>query len=83
VAFVRKKRTAAGQTVYQVVECQREGKKVRQRVLVSLGHENTIEAAIRRVERWIARPRNLPGWHERLLALRAKLLDVRQRTGLP
>ena len=83
MAFVRKKKTASGQTVYQVVECRREGKKVRQRVLVSLSHDNTIEAALRTVEHRIANPRSLPGWQERWRALKDKLFDVRQQTGLP
>ena len=83
MAFVRKKKTAAGQTVYQVVECRREGKKVRQRVLVSLSYDATIEAALRTVDDRIADQYTLSGWRERWQALKAKLLDVRQQTGLP
>jgi hypothetical protein len=82
VAFIRKKQTSAG-TVYQVVESWREGKKVRQRVLVSLMHDNTIGAALRTVEKRIAHPGTPADWRERWLALAVRLRAVRRETGLP
>ena len=45
MAFIRHKRTSAG-TVYQVVRSYREGGRVRQQVLCSLGRWATIGAAL-------------------------------------
>jgi hypothetical protein len=83
MAFIRRKKTSAGQTVYQVVVSRREGKKVRQRVLVSLMYDATIGEAIRSVEGRIADPGTPADWRLRWMALREKLHDVQRRTGLP
>jgi hypothetical protein len=45
MAFIRHKRTSAG-TVYQVVRSYRDGERVRQQVLCSLGRWATVEAAL-------------------------------------
>lgn len=60
MAFIRRKRTSAGY-VYQVVRSVREGSRVRQQVLCSLGHWATIgkaleveHAALAQLERFAA-----------------------------
>jgi hypothetical protein len=45
MAFIRHKRSSAG-TVYQVVRSYRDGGRVRQQVLCSLGRWATVEAAL-------------------------------------
>jgi hypothetical protein len=82
MAFIRKKKTTVG-IVYQVVESRREGKKVRQRVLVSLMYDPTIKECLSTVEKRIADRYTTQDWRERWLALKRKLNEVQKTTGLP
>jgi hypothetical protein len=54
--FIRKT-VAKGQTYYQIVEGRREGEKVRQRVLCSLGQENDPKAILKHRTRLLAQHR--------------------------
>jgi hypothetical protein len=79
MAFIRKKVTPSGYTIYQVVRSYREGRKVRQKVLASLGYDATIAAAIQTLE-----TPNLYGWRRDGWARRKEeLLAIQQQTGLP
>jgi hypothetical protein len=82
VAFIRKKRTTGG-TIYQVVESRREGRKVHQKVLVSLGHNSTIAGALQRLERRIASRGYSEYWQRQWAELKERLKVLQQQTGLP
>jgi hypothetical protein len=90
MAFIRRKQTSAGRTVYQVVRSEQQGGKVRQRVLISLCYVPTIADAIAEQERCIALEERLPDWNlaykrqqiQRHRTAIAELERVRQETGL-
>jgi hypothetical protein len=48
--FVRKKTTRSGTVKHYLVECRREGGKVRQKVLWCLGEHQTVEAELAYLE---------------------------------
>jgi hypothetical protein len=46
MAFVRKRRSSRHRSSFQVIECFRDGARVRQRTLLNLGASATLEQAI-------------------------------------
>jgi hypothetical protein len=56
MAFIRSKKLR-GVTYYAVCECYRQGDKVKQRTVVSLGQNETIDDAIADCRWWIAENR--------------------------
>jgi hypothetical protein len=83
--FIRTK-TVKGSTYFQVVRADRDGDRVRQTVLASLGQNPTVEAAIKAERRSLARLRRERGlWpgtvesatHGKTLAARLARLDAR------
>ena len=93
MAFIRRKRTSGG-TVYQVVRSYRDGGRVRQQVLLSLGYKATLTSALAQERQQLAaaeRLTHLPGseaspWlRDQLARHRARIADlerVQAETGL-
>jgi hypothetical protein len=81
VAFVRKKKTTSG-VVYQVVESRREGKKVHQKVLVSLRYAPTIARALQVLEKQIAIYKHT-NYVLELDRQEERLRAIQRQTGLP
>jgi hypothetical protein len=82
MAFIRRKRSAGG-FVFQVVRSRRDAGKVKQDVLLSIGHHETLTSAIREVENiqryYEQQGRQIsPIWEAR----RQRLVAMRSETGL-
>lgn len=85
MTFVRCKRTASGTDAFYLVECVRDGKRVRQKVLAYLGECPTLEGAIAQLERWIAikdTPSRYCGWRTETSRLRDEARQQKQRDAI-
>ena len=82
MAFIRTKRIRNGSVVYQVVQARRDGTRVIQTVLVSLGHEATLGAALT-VAAHHERDTSDPRWRAHWVAQQARQGGHFADAGLP